>query len=116
MNPLGWSYVKILSSLSSEQIQLKFKSRGDVVLVNCYRVGTKWNQKGNIGFMLTNGHAIIFGLSLQVCLIFRKAYSQTCVKQPYKGSAKSGCLTEANINTNLTFRNILFGCLRQDVA
>jgi len=46
-------------------------------------------------------------------------YSQTCVKQPHKGSTKSGllkaggCLTEVNISTNLTFRNILFGCLRQ---
>jgi len=43
-------------------------------------------------------------------------YSQTCVKQPNKGSTKSGCskaggcLTEVNISKKLTFGNILFGC------
>ena len=44
-------------------------------------------------------------------------YSQTCVKQPHKGSTKSGCLSgclkEVNISTKLKFGNILFGCLRQ---
>jgi len=45
-------------------------------------------------------------------------YSQTCDTQPHKGSTKwllnaGGCLAEVNISTNFTFRNILFGCLRQ---
>ena len=43
-------------------------------------------------------------------------YSQTCVKQPHKGSTKKWLLKwlqEVNISTKLKFGNILFGCLRQ---